>query len=252
MKITQGKKKELRKKLIVAAVEVITEKGYHSATMREISAKAGLGAATIYKYFPSKEKLLYGYIDDTIVQVNEELNLIPDFNDFTLQEKLQSQIERLLGLYLNDREFVQEIYKLIFASPLLMNTFNEFAPIKDKFTNQAIIYLDEAIENQEIPEHQFTRFLANLYWDYTGMIIFYWLHDKSSNFDNTSQLLDMSLEVIIGVLKSGIVPKAADIITFLFRSHIYGNIGILQKFFTSNKLKNLFSDIGPSDEERKR
>ena len=64
MKISQDQKREIRKKLINTAVEIMTEKGFQSATMREISSKAGLGSATIYHYFPNKEKILYAYFQE--------------------------------------------------------------------------------------------------------------------------------------------------------------------------------------------
>ncbi|MCP4129396.1 MAG: TetR/AcrR family transcriptional regulator, partial [bacterium] len=145
MKVSQEKKKEIRKELIAAAVEIITEKGFKAATMREISAKAGYGSATIYNYFPTKEKILYAYFEDSHEQAALTLEQIPDLPEFTLKEKLQVQLESLLDVYLQDREFVMEAYKLIFDSPL--RTFSEFVPIRDRFTAQVRLFIETAIEN---------------------------------------------------------------------------------------------------------
>lgn len=57
MKVSQEQKNEIRKKLLKAAVEIMTYKGFQNSTMREISEKAGFGTATIYNYFPTKEKI---------------------------------------------------------------------------------------------------------------------------------------------------------------------------------------------------
>ncbi len=251
MKISQKKKKEIRKTIIKAAVEVITEKDFRSATMREISTRAGLGTATIYNYFPNKEKILYGYIEDTVATLKESLKNIPDFDTYTLKEKLQSHLEGLLGLYLEDREFVQKAYKLMFDSPLhISNMFMEFIPIDKVYTEPIKDFINEAFEKGDIPELPFMEFLVNLYGDYTGMIVLYWLSDDSPGFSATSELIDMSLDVIIGIMESGILSKSIDIITFLFRRHIAANIGNLHKIFSSkNRLDKFFAIMEPSDED---
>ena len=63
MKISEQEKQRTRLKILEAAADVIIEKGFKSASMREIARRAGVGDATIYNYFPSKESLLYGYCE---------------------------------------------------------------------------------------------------------------------------------------------------------------------------------------------
>jgi AcrR family transcriptional regulator len=45
--------------ILAAAAQVFSEKGYHSATMRDIAALAGTSLAGMYYYFASKEAMLY-------------------------------------------------------------------------------------------------------------------------------------------------------------------------------------------------
>ena len=52
-----------------AALEVLTEKGYHPATIDEIAERAGVGKGTIYVYFKSKAALV-GELIDTITHVH--------------------------------------------------------------------------------------------------------------------------------------------------------------------------------------
>jgi AcrR family transcriptional regulator len=51
--------------------------------MKAIARRAGVGDATIYNYFPSKEKLLYGYFEDGHRRLIESMQDIEDFNKFT-------------------------------------------------------------------------------------------------------------------------------------------------------------------------
>jgi AcrR family transcriptional regulator len=230
MKVSKEKKLEIRKKLIESAINIVTEKGFRSATMREISSKAGFGTATIYNYFPTKEKILFAYFEDKHSELDDVLDKIPDFENFVLKEKLQVQIESLFDLYLNDREFVQEAYKLMFDSPL--RTVSEFASIKESFVKKSKVIFESGIEKEEIPELPFKDFVVHLYWDYSIIMTLYWLKDESEGFSNTSQLIDMSLDVIVEVLRSGVIPKVLDIISFLFRSHLYSSLEIFQKLIS--------------------
>ena len=104
----------------------------------------------------------------------------------------------------------------MFDSPL--RTFTEFQPVKKIFTETVEAAFSSAIERNEIPEQPFLNFLVNLYWDYTSLIIRYWMRDDSEGFTHTSRIIDMSLEIIVEVLKSGLVTKGADIFSFLFRA----------------------------------
>jgi AcrR family transcriptional regulator len=236
MNVSKDQKDEIKKKLINAAVEIMTQKGFNAATMREISAKAGLGSATIYHYFPNKEKILYAYFEEKHTEVPAILEKIPDFSEFSLKEKLQIQLETLLDLYLQDREFVQEAYKMMFDSPL--STFTEFFPIKDAFIKTVNGFLEESISKNEIKDHAFKKFINNLYWDYAGVVTLYWCNDTSKGFTNTSQIIDMSLDIIIEVLKSGIISKIADIGVFLFRNHIYSNVQSISTLFPIKDVLN--------------
>lgn len=47
-----------RAEIINAALELIAEHGFHGAPMAMIAEKAGVGAGTIYRYFPSKDALI--------------------------------------------------------------------------------------------------------------------------------------------------------------------------------------------------
>lgn len=231
MKVSQDKKKEIRRDLIRAAVELFSEKGFHKTTMREISSRAGYGAATIYNYFPKKEKILYGYFEEKQADLSRALEEVPDFESFHLKEKLQLHLETLLDIYLQDREFVTEAYRMLLDSPL--RTLGEFRPIKRGFTETVRGFVEGAIADGEIPAPPFPGFMIDLYWDYAGLMIFYWLKDDSPGFSNTSVLIDLSLDIIISILQSGVLSKGVDMAAFLFKSHIYGNVESIHHLFSS-------------------
>jgi AcrR family transcriptional regulator len=52
------------------------EKGFKSATMREIARRSEIGDTTIYNYFPNKESILYAYYEDHFLSCAEKLKNI--------------------------------------------------------------------------------------------------------------------------------------------------------------------------------
>ena len=118
MKVSEKDKAKTRIKSLKAAVDVITEKGFKSASMREIARRAKVGDATIYNYFPSKEKLLYGYCNYVQQQVMDSLRELEDFHEYSLHEQLQQFAETQLQIWLPAREFLQEVFTLTYYSPV--------------------------------------------------------------------------------------------------------------------------------------
>ncbi len=51
--------------MMQAAVRVFADKGYHSATIRDIVAASGVAVGTFYFYFPDKETLFVYLFDET-------------------------------------------------------------------------------------------------------------------------------------------------------------------------------------------
>lgn len=64
-----------RQTIINAALELIAEHGFHGAPMAMIAEKAGVGAGTIYRYFPSKDDLiaeLYRELENDMISAVKE------------------------------------------------------------------------------------------------------------------------------------------------------------------------------------
>ncbi len=53
-----------KKRLYPAVLEIFSDQDFHQVDMRTISANSGVSIATIYKYFPSKEALLFAILTE--------------------------------------------------------------------------------------------------------------------------------------------------------------------------------------------
>lgn len=227
MKISTEKKKENREQIIRAAVDLIMEKGYKAATMREIARRAGMGDATIYNYFPAKKNILFAYYEVCLERSVPELKNISGFNEFTFEEQIQAFFETLLSQFLPDREFVQESFKSIFFP--LTPQFKQLRPVQEQFFEILDDIFKAAIEVDEIPEQIFQDMIYFFFWDFFIGMVFYWLKDDSNGFSDTSVLMDKCIALAGAALRAGIANRVFDIASFLFKNHILSRLD----FFTT-------------------
>ena len=218
MKISKSQQEETRRLIIRTAVDLMTEQGYDETTMKQIARAAGIGDATIYKYFPNKEKLMLGYYQLCINITLEQTLETTGFEEFGLQERLQRLVDALLELLLADREFVAITRGVVGKSPLLMLRDN--MPGQRELKEQVVAFIEAAEKAGEIAACDFKNLLAGLFADYLFAVIAYWLNDESEEFSDTTQLVDLTLAILVLALKSGLVNKASELAGFLVRNQL--------------------------------
>lgn len=91
-------------KIIEAAIEVFTKKGYESTTMQDIAEAAGIGRTTLNYYFRTKENLFLIIFDDILS------TLIPELDEL-LQNK-QNIEDRI-------NDFIDIYYKILVKNPIV-------------------------------------------------------------------------------------------------------------------------------------
>ena len=242
MKVSQSAKEKTKVKILESAVELMTIKGYKNASLREIAKEAGVSNPTIYNYFPSKEKILYAYIEQKLIETSQVLQEIEDFHTYTLREQLQTLIETQLEFYLEDREFVTQIMSMALTPS--MGAMELIYESKEKFTEMVSEMLDIAIEAEEIAEPPFKEYMPQLFWDYNVAVVAYWIKDDSEMFENTTQFIDNSMGVVEALLHSNILQKTSDLGMFMFKTHMLSS---LQKFSTKqsgfSKIKRKLGEV---------
>lgn len=241
MKISQDQKQANRKAILQAAVEVITEKGFKAATMRQIAKIAGVGDATIYNYFPTKEAILYGYYQDHMGACIDELKSVPEFQTFSLQEQLQTLFDTSLGFFMPDREFVAHTFRLVLLGG--SRDWAQVKPIRTAFLSAVNDMLAAAVEVGEIPDQVFEELLGQFFMDAYIGTIHYWLADTSEGFNNTIVLMDRGLNLACAMLKAGIANKLFDIAAFLFKTHVLSRMDeILDPLRNARRIKRRFME----------
>ncbi|HHS82408.1 MAG TPA: TetR/AcrR family transcriptional regulator, partial [Devosia sp.] len=183
-----------RTRLLETAATLIIEKGYDHASMRQIARAAGVGDATIYNYFSSKEKLVFGQFERVQQLAVDACYATPDLEKFSLAEKLHLLMDALLTSWLPLREYMQQIY----AMPYFAILANAPACQKTRqtFCKAANDLLGSAIANGEMEEQPARELIVRLLWDFQSGIHAFWLRDKSEFFNDTNHVLDTSTDLV--------------------------------------------------------
>jgi len=222
-RLSKQQQAEIRLKIINTAVELFSENGFENTSMKQIAREAGIGDATIYKYFANKDKLIYGYYGLMATETAQQFLAEDDLSAYSLQEKLQLLIDIYLNNFLPNREFVCESINMIMQSPSIL--FKDVAPVREEFVDLIRDLFNDAEQAGEIAQSPFTDATAKLANDYLLAVLLYWVNDDSEEFSNTTQMVDMSLDLGVEILRSGIVSKATDLVSFFIKAHLFRFMG---------------------------
>lgn len=236
MKISKDQKDKNRRKMIDVAVENMGKNGISSTTMKEISQKAGFSEPVIYKYFPTKEHLLFSYFEESFLDIKNDLENNPIFPELSFTEQVQMLMNSTVEHHAKNRAFVLEAFKSIFTYNLSV-TVEELEKHKGQFLEFVNNLIDVAIESEELPELPYRDFISKSLWDYHIFMVSYWTRDESEDYEKTTQLIDKTIGLLHAVLESKILDKSMELVNFFLRQHIFANLESLQNLGGNMEVK---------------
>jgi len=104
----ERKKKETRRKIVAAAIELFQRQGFNNTTMEQIAIKADIARKTLYNYFPAKEAIVHEYVRDKFRGLEQ--------NSLELLEVLPDTRSRLLAS-------LNKVYEWITINPEITGIF---------------------------------------------------------------------------------------------------------------------------------
>ena len=111
--LTQPQRLEISgRRLIAAAAELITERGWEATTAAEIGRRAGYSRAMVHARYGSKDAIL-----DSLFRTTYEAQFAtaPERGANGLEQAL-GHFNRIIGLYTEDREFLRAMFVLTFEA----------------------------------------------------------------------------------------------------------------------------------------
>lgn len=190
----QVKKEELRTDIIEAAKNEFLNRGYESASMRQIAKKAHTTLGNLYNYFTNKEELLGAVLDPTIKSLNklvevhlseeiqvhsldevdEAINQFGDFFDesdfkYFMDERIIILFDLKSTIYKEKRDWFLFKFKQHMAWHLNIDDFE--SPYIDIITNMFIDCIRHVLDKHQDLEMQKKEFLKVFKMLCTGIVI---------------------------------------------------------------------------------
>jgi len=95
---TSTEHEEKLERLLTLAAEIFAEKGYHNASIRDLSKRAGTSLSGLYYYFESKQELLFMIQDRSLRKVVAALRRKLEGID-SAEEKLRALVHNHVGFF---------------------------------------------------------------------------------------------------------------------------------------------------------
>ncbi|MGO9567047.1 MAG: TetR/AcrR family transcriptional regulator [Desulfomonilaceae bacterium] len=167
------KQRDARSRILQAALDEFSDKGYHASTIDSIAERAGIAKGTVYRYFNTKEGLFNALKEDTISEFVEHAR-----HDLSQEEDVLKIIESVIKNYLSFFEKNSAFFKVIIQEQ--KDFGREFS---EKFINELILALPglkrrcwKASRNGHLKQmNYFTVFFGII--GFLNGVIQKWLHE---------------------------------------------------------------------------
>lgn len=115
-----------RKKIIAAAFELISSKGYQGATTREIARLAGVAEVTIFRHFANKESL-FTEVLQTFSAIPTLAELMPKLKKMNYEDGVKTLTVRFVTRLEELRDWIRILNTEVGCAPeLLQERYNSF------------------------------------------------------------------------------------------------------------------------------
>jgi AcrR family transcriptional regulator len=105
-----------RDKILEAAADLISSRGFHAVSMADIGAEAGITGSGIYRHFESKASILVALFDEIIDDlITEQASVLGGMG--TAREFLGGLVERQVDFVVGKRELARVYYNEILHLP---------------------------------------------------------------------------------------------------------------------------------------
>jgi AcrR family transcriptional regulator len=197
------KAEETGLRIFDSALALFRQEGFETATMRDIAQKAGVATGAAYYYYPSKDAIVMDFYRRASVE---------------MQPKIETTLEQTSGLEGRLRELIR--IKFAHFAPnrgvlraLLRNGADPRHPLSPFSAETAEIRGTDIEWFRKILEDGGVRIprdlephIPEVLWLFQMGVIFFWITDDSPAQRRTARLLDLSVKVVVALLKLSGLP----------------------------------------------
>jgi AcrR family transcriptional regulator len=194
---------DTRRSIYEAALELFQQKGFEQTTMRDVARKADVALGGAYYYFPSKEAIVLEFYRE--MQENSHDDILQAMQgQRKLKERLRCVLEKRLELLAPNRKFCDALFR---HAPDSKDPLSPFSEETLTIRERAIEQMSVALEGADVSVRgELEPHLPRLLWLYQMGIILFWIYDRSPNQSRTQRLMDLSLGMVVNLIRLSGLP----------------------------------------------
>jgi len=189
-----------REMLLKASRRLFTTKGYDETTMGDIAEKAGVSKATVYNYFPNKESLLIGTVNEVL---DQEADFISDdeYKELSSEQKLR---KILIFLANCTRKYPEISRRIVYLNSCPDSTL--FGSGNRMFSILTTL-VEEAKENGTCRKDNDTELIVDCLIGVCYMVMFQWDSIGTLDEQELEDRMNAYVTVVLNGLKTGTLRK---------------------------------------------
>lgn len=185
-----------KKKVLLAALDLFSNNGFHATTTANIAKKAGVSEGTIYKYFKSKDDLLSHLLTPLLIKIRD--NFFVKLHDYSSLDELVSFIVKDRMKFINDNF---DLVKLLIQEVLTGQNYLPY--FKDAvFGKNGLLTSIKKIKS-DFPEINQDLTLSEIIRIFVGPVFAYVLQKQlfTVKCDEQTELTLIKKQIIAGLTK---------------------------------------------------
>ncbi len=180
-KLSEDKKIERKKKILAAALNEFSEKGYSATSVDDIINRANISKGLIYTYFKSKEEIFLQLAEYWEEMTDQRKVLNFEFpEEFTLTEKLITVWDSIVDTWtLDNLQFARIQFEFWFES----SKIPQLKEIMKKKSNSSFQIIENVIiEHTPSIDRNLLHAFVRLWWSQVdGLVIYFVSHSTLPN-----------------------------------------------------------------------
>ena len=194
--------KETKARILTAALDLFRERGFAETTMREIAATAGVATGLAYYYFESKNAIVLAFYQRAMEDLPDLL--APAHSHKRLDARLRALIDTKFSYFAPNRRFLGALMGQAADPQSPLSPFGaDSAAVRGMDFRQFARALEET--GVAVPK-ELRSVLPQMLWFYQMGLILFWIYDRSEGQRRTRELLDLSLPMVVTLIKASNLP----------------------------------------------
>jgi AcrR family transcriptional regulator len=197
-----SKAEETRARILASALTMFRERGFETATIREIATQAGVAVGAAYYYFDSKDAIVMAFYEQAQIDMGPSINNLLN-RARSLESRLRAIIQYKFDYFAPNRPLLGALAAHVDPTHPLSPFSHATAAIRDA----DIAHFERAVQDSHVklpPSIQ--PYLPRLLWLYQMGLLLFWVYDRSPRQRRTIALFNGSLKMLLLTLRLAVLP----------------------------------------------